>query len=60
MTIKFDVKMTSNSELIKDIQDLINKHKDTIELITTQYTENNHLFEVKIQFHPILVEIKHE
>lgn len=57
MPIKFNVKITSNSVLIKDLEALINKHKDTIENITTQYTEDRHLFEVKIQFHPVWVEM---
>ena len=60
MTIKFNVKITSNVELIKDLETLINKHKDNIENVTTQYINEDssrHLFEVKIQFHPVWVEM---
>lgn len=62
MTIKFDVKINSNNELIKDIEALINKHKENIENVTTQYSESDTgpLFNVNIQFYPLWVEMKED
>lgn len=60
MTIEFGIKLQPNSQLIKDIEELINKHKDDIENVTTQYVSSSGitLWQVGIQFHPVSVSIK--
>lgn len=60
MPIKFNIKIKQNTELIKDIEDLINKHRDNIENVTTQYIQlsSGTLWHVDIQFHPVWLEQK--
>lgn len=62
MTIKFDVKINTNAELMKDIQDLINKHKNNIENVMTQYTQSTDqiLWQVIIQFKPVWMDVDKE
>lgn len=56
MTIQFDISIKAKTKLLKDIEALINKHKDDIENVTTQYVQSHTtLWQVVIQFHPISI-----